>query len=43
MLNNWLGIAQLIIVNLLPVGGVRGLFGAHPATEKHIMRLMALV
>jgi heat shock protein HtpX len=34
--------AQMMIVNPLSGGGVRGLFSTHPATEERIRRLLAL-
>lgn len=43
MLGNWLRVAQLMIVNLLSAGSIRGLFSTLPATEERIARPMALV
>ncbi|HEY9396587.1 MAG TPA: zinc metalloprotease HtpX [Burkholderiales bacterium] len=34
--------AQMMIINPLSGGGVRGLFSTHPATEERIMRLRAM-
>lgn len=34
--------AQMMIVNPLSVGGFRGLFSTHPATEERIRRLLAM-
>ena len=34
--------AQMMIVNPLSGGGLRGLFSTHPATEERIRRLMAM-
>jgi len=34
--------AQMMIVNPLSVGGLRGLFSTHPATEERVARLLAL-
>jgi heat shock protein HtpX len=34
--------AQMMIVNPLSGGGLRGLFSTHPATEERVERLMAL-
>lgn len=35
--------AQMMIMNPLSGGGLRGLFSTHPATEERVARLMALV
>ena len=35
--------AQMMIINPLSAGGIRGLFSTHPETEERIARLMALV
>jgi heat shock protein HtpX len=34
--------AQMMIVNPLSGGGLRGLFSTHPATEERVARLMDL-
>lgn len=34
--------AQMMIVNPLSAGGLRGLFSTHPATEERVARLMAM-
>ena len=34
--------AQMMIINPLSGGGIRGLFSTHPATEDRIERLLAL-
>jgi heat shock protein HtpX len=34
--------AQMMIINPLSVGGLRGLFSTHPSTEERIARLMAM-
>jgi heat shock protein HtpX len=34
--------AQMMIINPLSAGGLRGLFSTHPATEERVARLMAL-
>ena len=35
--------AQMMIMNPLSGGGIRGLFSTHPATEERVARLMAMV
>lgn len=35
--------AQMMIMNPLSAGGLRGLFSTHPATEERVARLMAMV
>ena len=35
--------AQMMIINPLSAGGIKGLFSTHPETEERIARLMALV
>jgi heat shock protein HtpX len=35
--------AQMMIVNPLSGGGIRGLFSTHPATEERVARLLAMV
>jgi heat shock protein HtpX len=34
--------AQMMIVNPLSGGGIRGLFATHPPTEERIARLLAM-
>jgi heat shock protein HtpX len=34
--------AQMMIVNPLSGGGLRGLFSTHPATDERVARLLAL-
>ena len=34
--------AQMMIMNPLPAGGLRGLFSTHPATEERVQRLLAM-
>lgn len=35
--------AQMMIINPLSAGGIRGLFSTHPQTEERVARLMAMV
>ena len=34
--------AQMMIINPLSAGGLRGLFSTHPSTEERVERLMAM-
>jgi heat shock protein HtpX len=34
--------AQMMIMNPLSGGGLRGLFSTHPATEERVQRLLAM-
>ncbi|HEY0819503.1 MAG TPA: protease HtpX, partial [Rhizobacter sp.] len=35
--------AQMMIMNPLSGGGLRGLFSTHPSTEERVQRLLAMV